>query len=192
MSREELLHALEQQQEEELKQLRRDAHDRLVTLRKEAATRLRMARKNMHTLRHQAMADLRQKQRCVHEVEWRRALTAHRWELAATCRELAERLLPRVWSRHRQELLASMATALPDLDWSRLLAAKDDIEAVVALFPDVVVACDDRLKGGLIAECRERGLVVDCSLSTCLERLWPALLPQLMEDIAHACRSEPE
>jgi len=192
MSRAELLNALERQQEEEIKQLRREAHDRVVTLRKEAAARLRMARRNMHVLRHQAVDDLRQKQLRGHEVEWRNELSAHRWDLAATCKELAERLLPRLWSQHREELLAKMTSALPDLDWSRLLVARDDIESVDALFPNIPVEGDDRLTGGLIAECRARGLVVDCSLTTCLERLWPTLLPQLMEDIAHACRPMPE
>jgi len=189
MSREELLKALVRQQEQELDDLRRNARERLESLRREAAARLRLARTDMRNLRRRSIAHLREQQLCERERAWRREMTAHRWELAASCREVAARRIRSLWTKHRREILVCMEEALPETDWSRIRVAKDDVEAAHTLFPGITVSCDELLTGGLIAECRERGLEVDCSIATCLERLWPTLLPRLLEDIAHACRT---
>ncbi|PLY02521.1 MAG: hypothetical protein C0624_08300 [Desulfuromonas sp.] len=190
MAKEELLKAMKRQARQELEELRRESREHHARLRSEYAARLRLAREQLSGHHHLAF---RQKlendiQQCVHAQ--REKLTEHRARLEQRCRNLARQTMEKIWQTDRERLFSQLQHELPPLNWSRYRVSPVDLELAKKLFTKIPVKSDPDIRGGLVAECTERNMIVDATLETLLERMWPGLVPELIESIAHECREE--
>lgn len=182
MSIDTLLTVLEKQSQQELESLRQEAVDRNASLRKDYANRLRLARKQLHTRLQQAKRQLRSEKVGQCERDLREKLSSLRWQQAEKYRPLVQQQLVLIWEQHHEELFEAMANKLPKLNWSVVRVAAQNLDQGRKLFPHAEVIADPELSGGLVAECKETGLTVDCSLGTCMKILWPSLVIQLIEE----------
>jgi len=187
MAKDALFKALERQELAAIEQLHVEAQERYVSLRKDYATRLRLVREQRRHRLEQSLRGLRHERTTRCERTLNQMCTEHRWSLAERFRELAEGLLPQLWKRHHEEILPILAGELPPLPWSTIRVCPDDHSRARELFPGAQIESDPQLDGGFIAICRERSLTVDGSLTTCMERFWPTLLPNLLKELGNDC-----
>ncbi len=117
-------------------------------------------------------------------------MTQHRWELAAKARPVAADVLEKIWQTRREELLPQLLAGLPRLAWSCLRISPADHALAGEFAKELPLQQDPDLAGGFVAECRERDLIVDCSLETLLKRIWPQISAELLARIADE-HSEP-
>jgi len=188
MGKDALLRAIRKQARLELTDLRHEAKVHHIRLRNEYATRLRLARTEQRGHQRQAFRQKLHTEvlRCTREQT--RKLTEHRARLEIRLRLSAENVIREIWGENREELLARLLSDLPPLNWSRIRVAPGDLELVKRLTATVPIVSDPDISGGLIVECAERDMISDATLSTLLTRMWPSLLPEILERISDECR----
>lgn len=188
MGKDALLRAMRKQARLELTELRHEAAEHHARLRKEYATRLRLARTEQRGRQRQAFRQTLHTEalRCAREQSQR--LTEHRARLEGRLRHSAEIIIRTIWEEKREELLPHLLSDLPPLNWSRIRVAPEDLEIAKRLTSTAPFVSDPDIPGGLIAECAERDMISDATLNTLLTRLWPSLLPELLERISDECR----
>lgn len=103
--------------------------------------------------------------------------------LALRLHERARHSLSQLYADDAKCLFAQLAAELPPLPWQTVWTTPDATSTAAALFPTATIVADPALAGGIKAATTENSLTVDNTLETRLEKLWPDLLPQLMEEL---------
>jgi len=183
MGHRELLEKLRREGDDQAESFRRAAELEATELRAAAADRLREL---------EAAYDLRCRQLCegnrrdiMAEAEHTAALTCLRAEarLAARLRQRAAAQLPALRIRLGADLLGKLAAELPEEEWREVRVHPDDVAMAAHRFPGAAVSPDSTISGGLVAVSGDGTLEVVNTLETRLERAWPDLLPQIMDDV---------
>jgi vacuolar-type H+-ATPase subunit E/Vma4 len=186
MGRRELLEALQREGREKVAAItaRRAATEE--RLRAEKAHKIDELRQK-HQKQHELLCNSR-KRTLVAQASREAALIRLRAEhaLALRLHERARHALPQLYADDAQHLFAQLAAELPLLPWQTIWTTPGAISAASALFPTATIVADPALAGGIKAATTENHLTVDNTLETRLEKLWPDLLPRLMEELREA------
>ena len=184
MAKEKLLQALKRQACAEILQLRHEAAERSHQLRKEYAQRLRLFRNELkQSYQQTAQLDVRTESLRFRQQQ-NLELSQHRWGLSEQLRPLANEILLDLWKQNQPDFFKKLLSELPDLRWDSIQVADHDLELARNLRKELPFIGTTKITGGLIAECNNRGLVIDSSLSTLTDHLWPELIPTLLERVA--------
>lgn len=103
--------------------------------------------------------------------------------LALRLREIAGSCLPQLRSSAVAAVLHRFAAELPVEEWRTVRVNPADAPRAAELFPQADIVADAAVSGGLAVTSSDGSLIVDNSLETRLERLWPELLPELVAAI---------
>ncbi len=103
---------------------------------------------------------------------------------------LAIKLLPELAGSDRAGTWQALGAELPAEDWTTVKVAPEDRTQAARAFPDATIECDAELGGGLIASNAEATISIDNSLRCRLLRVWPDLLPQLLEELRQTVNND--
>ena len=181
MSKEELLKVIQQQVSQEIDNLQREADERLAMLRKECAVRIRAGRREIRKHYQRMIKQELQHRQYVFQKSRLSQFTQLRRELADRMKELSLPAFKLFWEKERETLLPRLIAELPDVEWSDVRVSPKDHDLAQTLLPDVRLTPDPTLDGGLVATCDQRQLVCRMDLETLLERVWPTMIPALLE-----------
>lgn len=182
MSREVLINDLRSKGELRIESLWREARAEAERWRSEAAARVAAERLRCEQAgreggqavqRRRTMAARRQAGMIISKVEQ---------ELSGRLYGLALGLLVSACSGDRAALQAGLAAELPGGDWGKVRCHPEDVAVTGALFPAAAIDADPRVLGGLEVTSRDGGMIIDNTLTTRLERIWPRLLPELLRE----------
>ncbi len=96
---------------------------------------------------------------------------------------LAATLLPELVPKPRAELWLALSKELPVAEWASITVHPDDHDLAAKAYPGADIECNEEISGGLIAANRDKSVRVDNTLSCRLTRLWPDLLPEILENL---------
>ncbi|MCK4536739.1 MAG: hypothetical protein KAT93_06975 [Desulfuromonadales bacterium] len=183
MGQQELKRALVREAEERIRSLWADAEDEIAALRNKVAEQNKAADADAAKERQDALATLRAEswQRSV-ATERRAGLDAETLVLARLL-ALAGELLPALVADDREGWFAALADELPEYAWEEVRVHPDDVPHAAKAFVKAEVVADDTIAGGLIVSGDAGRIRVDNRLAKRLERLWPDLLPQLIDEV---------
>lgn len=189
MGRHELLEALQREGQEKMAAMNMTAAAEEERLRT-AAEQRRLEILRMHEAERDLHCSNRQRT-LVAKAAREAALISLRAEhaLALRLHEHARRSLVRLNGENAARLLSILAAELPPRPWQRVWTTPAESVPAALLFPNATIIADPALSGGLKAATADQSLTVDNTLETRLERLWPDLLPVMIEELRS--RSQP-
>lgn len=82
-----------------------------------------------------------------------------------------------------ERIFRTLVAELPALPWHTVWISPGDAVPASAHFPDATIIPDDTVAGGIKAATADGSLIVDNTLETRLEKMWPDLLPQMMAEL---------
>lgn len=82
-----------------------------------------------------------------------------------------------------ERIFRTLAAELPALPWHTIRIAPGDVALASGHFPNATIIADEAVAGGLKVATADGSLIVDNTLETRLERMWPDLLIQLMAEL---------
>lgn len=103
--------------------------------------------------------------------------------LSLRLHERARICLKQLTGDERERIFRTLAAELPALPWHTIRVALGDVVPASGLFPDATIIADEAVAGGLKAATADGSLIVDNTMETRLERMWPDLLTQLMAEL---------
>lgn len=154
--------------EAEAEGLRSGANRRCAALRQEHEQHLEM----LCNLRYRELTGAAEK-----EGRMVRLRAEHR--LSERLRQRAGAFLGRVRGEGYEVFFQGLAASIAWGKWGRVAVNPSDEGIAARFFPLAQIIADDSIAGGLRAFSAEIELVVDCTLESRLERLWPDILPAL-------------
>jgi len=184
MGSEELLAALRSEGEEKRRIVRQECAAESARLKDEAAARL--ARLGEKLQQEQARSIAAQESAILAEAERsaRRTRLAAAEKLAQKLYQMARGLLPRLRKKDYPRIFGQLAAELPPIEWQTLRVNPSDAEIAAQLFPRARIVPDSAICGGMEALAEDGRIRVINTLEKRLERLWPELLPALIEETA--------
>ena len=182
MGSEELLAALRSEAEEKTRIMRQEAAAEAARLKGEAAAGLARLREQFQ--QEQARTIAAQESAILAEAERtaRRARLAAAEKLAEKLYELARKLLPHLREKDYPGIFSLLAAELPPIGWETLRVNPTDAEIAADLFPRARIVPDTAICGGMEALAEEGRIRIINTLEKRLERVWPELLPALIEE----------
>lgn len=189
MGRHELLDALQREGQEKMAAMTLTAAAEEERLRTDAEQR-RMEVRRKHEAERDLHCSNRQRTQ-IAKAAREAALISLRAEhaLALRLHEHARRSLAHLGGENASRLLSILAAELPARAWQRVWTTPAGCAPAALLFPDATIIADPALSGGLKTATADQSLTVDNTLETRLERLWPDLLPVMIEELRS--RSQP-
>jgi V/A-type H+/Na+-transporting ATPase subunit E len=184
-------------QEELIEELRRIGKESAEAVRRETAAEIEQLRSET-SARLDALRGVSAERRDAACAEETRALLAGAVSQARLIRVAAENTLAeRLYEEARRSLhclrekgydslFTNLAAELPLCRWERIRVNPADRERARKRFPDVEIAADDAVSGGLEATADGGRIRVDNTLEKRLERGWPELLPTLVRRLEEA------
>lgn len=183
MSQQELMASLQRAAEKEIAALWQATEQEAQRLRAQAQQQQQALRDELLSAAEQQAA----KQAAARDQLALRQERSLRLEAEAALAErlvrLARELLPQLRGGDDRQIFTALATELPPVRWGALRVHPDDLPLARQLFPEVEIAADQRISGGLEAVTADGGLRVVNTLEKRLQRLWPQLLPQLRKEV---------
>lgn len=82
-----------------------------------------------------------------------------------------------------EKIFAGLALELPSYEWKRVKVNPHDTALAGKYFPGAEITADRTITGGMELEAEEGGVRVINTFEKRLERLWPQMLPGLVEEI---------
>lgn len=183
MGQSELLTAIRRKGEEQAAAINRSADEELEAVRLATAARCEELRLE-HGLRL-ATAGAERHHNIVAEAARQAALIRLRAEhgLALRLRERAGTCLGQLRESDDGRLLSQLAEELPRAEWATIRVAPADTAQAAGLFPRAAIEADPAISGGLVAVTADNSLTVVNTLESRLEKGWPDLLPELLDDL---------
>lgn len=183
MAQQELMAALQQGAEREIAAIWQGAEQEALRLRAQAQQQQQALRVELLSAAEQQAA----KKAAASDQLALRQERSLRLEAEAALAErlgrLARELLPQLRGGGDRQIFIALAAELPPAPWAKLRVHPDDLPLARQLFPEVEIAGDPRISGGLEAVTADGGLRVVNTLEKRLERLWPQLLPELRKEV---------
>ena len=182
MGFEELLTALRSEGDEKRRIVRQEGAAEAARLKDEAAARLarlgeKFQQEQARTIAAQASAILSEAERSA-----RRTRLAAAEMLAQKLYQLARGLLPCLRVKDYPRIFGLLAAELPPIEWETLRVNPADAGIATDLFPRARIVPDTAICGGMEALAEEGRIRVINTLEKRLERVWPELLPVLIEE----------
>lgn len=100
--------------------------------------------------------------------------------LSERLKQRAAACLGKVRGEGYEAFFRKLAASLAWGEWGRIAVNPSDAGIAARMFPVAEIVSDESITGGLRAFSADNELVVDCTLASRLERLWPDLLPALI------------
>lgn len=97
--------------------------------------------------------------------------------------EMAHSMLPQVRQEGYEDVFAGLVEELPPYAWETVTVNTLDMELVRSYFPDTEIQTDSSIAGGFVASGDSNRYQVINTLERRLEKVWPYVLPSLLEDI---------
>lgn len=154
--------------EAEAERLRSGAKSRCAALRQEHERHLEA----LCRLRYRELLGAAEKEGRMVRLRAEHRLSGRLKERAAAC---LEKLRGEGYETFFRKLAASLAWG----EWGRIAVNPSDSEIAARIFPAAEIVSDESITGGVRAFSADNELVVDCTLTSRLERLWPDLIPAL-------------
>ena len=182
MGYEDLLNALRRDGEKQSGLIRQEAEAEAVRLREEAAAgrawfRQKFEQEQARVIAAECSAILAEAERTA-----RRIRLAEAGKEAERLYRLALRILPRLRERDYPKMFSRLAAELPPAPWETVRVNPADAEIAGYLFPAARIEPDTAVCGGMEALAEGGRIQVINTLEKRLERGWPDLLPDLLEE----------
>jgi vacuolar-type H+-ATPase subunit E/Vma4 len=183
MGRHELLEALQREGREKMAAIAGKGAAEEERLRAGAAQRREELRQEHEQQRELLCSELQRMliSKAAREAALIRLRAEH--ELSLRLHERARTCLKQLHTDDAERLFRTLADELPEGPWHTVWTAVGDASLAAHYFPDATVLTDKALAGGLKVATEDGCLIVDNTLETRLERLWPDLLPHLMAEL---------
>ncbi|NIQ96834.1 MAG: hypothetical protein GWN87_23600 [Desulfuromonadales bacterium] len=183
MSDSELIETLRYKGEQRVRALWTEAEDEAERLQTEKEARLEKAREEIAQQLEQAEQS-QARERLQQALEKSREIVLDAEHvLASRCYKLAAGMLGRLGGEDRRLLLRKLAEEIPEASWARVSVNPLDRDAASRLFPQAEIVTDEAISAGLAVSTAGGRIEIDNTLEKRLQRLWPALLPELMQQI---------
>lgn len=190
MGHDELKQALVREAEERVRALWEEAEEEVSDLRERLARHRSEEQEAAHRQLETALADLHAAgERQAAEIERRIELDAQ-GRLCRRLLSLAGAMLTQLVGDDRERCFGLLAGELPKGDWTEVTVHPDDEAFARSLLPQAAPTLDAGVSGGLIVRADGGRIRVDNSLDKRLARLWPELLPVLVEEAARRAAKE--
>jgi vacuolar-type H+-ATPase subunit E/Vma4 len=103
--------------------------------------------------------------------------------LAARLRNQAEQLLGRLRDGQYDRIFQQLVAELPERKWDKVRVHPADVDLAASCLPRVVVEQDATIIGGLVVEADRETVQVDNTFAKRLEKIWPVLLSEMVDEI---------
>lgn len=188
MGVDELIASLRGHQQQQIAEIRQDVEARAEALRKQADddinaiqadfdSRLAAASSSEEeTIQHR----LRDRKRQLHLLAEQR--------LAVRLKKQAAQLLDHLRDREYNHVFKKLVAELPERKWDKVRVNPADGDLVCTCLPEVVVEPDTTVTGGLVVTADREAVQVDNTFEKRLDKIWPALLPEMVGEIYREMR----
>lgn len=166
--------------EAEAERLRSGAKSRCAALRKE------------HERHLEALCRIRYRELVgAAEKEGRMVRLRAEYRLSERLKQRAVASLEKLRGEGYEPFFRKLAASLTWGEWGRIAVNPSDVAIAARMFPAAEIVSDGTITGGLRVFSADNELVVDCTLASRLERLWPDLLPAVFSGLRGELNATP-
>lgn len=184
MSREVLINDLRAKGAQQIEALWREAREELERYRAESAALVTVERNSCDLSGREATLALHRQRAMATRRQTGEIITRAEQQLSDRLYELARNLLSGSdWSGDRATLLADLTAELPPGSWDRVRVNPVDAVTASQLFPAAEIVADQEVLGGLEVTGQDGSVTIDNTLNTRLDRVWPRLIPELLQEL---------
>lgn len=183
MSHSALLVDLRARGEQQIATLRRQAREKIDSLRAEADQQLAEAESQCQLTAGQSRETVRRKMAVTAQRQASLIATRAEQKLNNRLYGLGIKLLNGLHDPDRAILLSRLAAEISDNNWQTIIVHPDDQAVARKLFPQAEILTNQDICGGLIASSSHGRITVINTLEKRLERLWPQLAPEILQDV---------
>ncbi len=124
-----------------------------------------------------------------HRDRKRQLLLQAEQRLAARLKKQAEQLLDRLRDGQYDRVFRKLVAELPERKWDKVRVNPADVDLARTCLPQVVVNPDITITGGLVATADREAVQVDNTFKKRLDKIWPALLPEMVGEMYRRMRN---
>lgn len=187
MSHQDLIAALHAQGTEKADQMRRQAEEEEARLAVEAKERLDTLEEEEKLAKLAEEERLRAATVVRTRLEARRLLAAARCHLAERLTALAQDCLSTLRDRQYETTFARLIDEIPSENWSQVRLHPDDAALARKFLPTTPMVEDETIVGGFELTSADGLLRIANTLNKRLEKIWPSLLPKIVEQAEKQC-----
>lgn len=184
MGHQELVADLQKKGDARKQEIWQKAQDKINVMKANASQKIAAEKKNLADEETAACEKIRTSIIMNAQREVNAVLNGAEQGLAKRLYSLAQDVVPELKDLRRYEtIFTALAAELPPYSWDETVVHPDDIKMAATTFPGIQIVVDKKIGGGFKIIGRNQTIIVDNTFEKRLERIWPMLLPQLIENI---------
>lgn len=180
MSQQKLVERIRQKAEEEIKQLKKKHELQLEQLKNEYENKRRDIENKFSSEKEQIRNEIKRKMEKSFQKEKLKYDLEIEYFISQKCREHAEKLAEEIWRQSSEDFFERHKEELNEENWERLYVSDSDRKLAEKYFPQFEIVGDEKITGGFIAENKDGTFLIDNTIKSRFEKMWPEILPEIM------------
>ncbi|WP_303702077.1 V-type ATP synthase subunit E family protein [Flexistipes sinusarabici] len=166
--------------DEEIEQLKKEHELQIEQLKNEYENKKKDIEQRFSSEKEQIRNEIKRKMEKSFQKEKLKYDLEIEYFISQKCREHAEKLAEEVWMESAEEFFERHKEELNKENWETLYVSDSDKKLAEKYFPHSKVAANEKISGGFIAENKDGTLLIDNTIKSRFEKMWPEILPEIM------------
>jgi len=180
MSQKKLMERIREKADEEIEQLKKEHELQIEQLKNEYENKRKDIENTFSSEKEKIRNEIKRKEEKAFQKEKLKYDLEIEYFISQKCRERAEKLVEKIWKESAEDFFERHKEELNTGNWETLYVNDSDTKLAEKYFPHSEVAVNEKITGGFIAENKDGTFLIDNTIKSRFEKMWPEILPEIM------------
>jgi len=183
MSQQKLMERIREKAEEEIEQLKKEHDLQFDQLKNEYEDKRKDIESRFSSEKEKIRNEIKRKMEKSFQKEKLRYDLEIEYFISQKCREHAEKLAEEIWKEAAEDFFKSHKEEFNTGDWETLYVSDSDRNLAEKYFQHSKVVGNEKITRGFIAENKDGTFLIDNTIKSRFEKMWPEILPEIMGQV---------